>query len=366
MRPLLIVISAPSGAGKSTLCNRLLDRCEDIVYSVSCTTRAPRGGEVDGKNYFFMTPAAFEEKVRAGAFLEHALVHANHYGTLKEKVRTTMQQGQSILMDIDVQGARQVRDALASLPPNDLMSCGFLDIFIQPPTLEVLRARGYYDARLDVRLAGPEGHRRLVFECAAGPRYRIGKVTLTAPGVSLPTPAQIGLRTGEPARAETFPPREEGQREEQQANRHGGDERQVGLGLAADHVDERRECDDSRSHQRVTSPGDSFYREKDHGRQRGAEEGLRKSKGPVGQADELEKRQFRPEDVDGLGIEPFAADRFCSDLAGIAPPRVHPVVGFEHVAGDFAVMRFPRVPEAERAGIHQVEREDRGKYQPPH
>lgn len=141
MRPLLIVISAPSGAGKTTLCNRLLDGREDIIYSVSCTTRLARGGEVNGKSYYFITPAAFEEKVRADAFLEHALVHGNHYGTLKEKVYAAMQQGKSILMDIDVQGARQVRDSLAGLPPNDLISRGFVDIFIRPPSMEVLQAR---------------------------------------------------------------------------------------------------------------------------------------------------------------------------------------------------------------------------------
>lgn len=140
-KALLIVISAPSGAGKSTLCNRLLAQHENIVYSVSCTTRASRGGEVDGLNYYFLTTGAFEEKVGAGAFLEHALVHGNRYGTLKQTVRETMEQGRSILMDIDVQGARQVRETLAGLPPQDVMVCGFVDIFVHPPSLEELRRR---------------------------------------------------------------------------------------------------------------------------------------------------------------------------------------------------------------------------------
>lgn len=140
-KPLLIVLSAPSGAGKSTLCNRLLAEDPTIAYSVSCTTRAPRGGEVDGKSYHFLSPEVFEARVREGAFLEQALVHGNRYGTLKETVRTAMQNGKSILLDIDVQGTRQVRAALAGLPPTDLMVCGFVDIFIHPPSMAVLRAR---------------------------------------------------------------------------------------------------------------------------------------------------------------------------------------------------------------------------------
>lgn len=140
-KPLLIVISAPSGAGKSTLCDRLLAAHDDIAYSVSCTTRAPRGGEVDGVDYHFLTPEAFEQKVQAGAFLEHAQVHGNRYGTLKQTVRETLQRGGSLLMDIDVQGARQVRAALATLPSTDLMVQGFVDIFVHPPSLEELRRR---------------------------------------------------------------------------------------------------------------------------------------------------------------------------------------------------------------------------------
>jgi len=140
-KPLLIVISAPSGAGKSTLCERLLAAHGDMAYSVSCTTRAPRGGEVDGVHYHFLTSAAFEQKVQAGAFLEHAQVHGNRYGTLMQTVREAMQQGRSLLMDIDVQGARQVRAALATLPTTDLMVRGFVDIFVQPPSLDELRRR---------------------------------------------------------------------------------------------------------------------------------------------------------------------------------------------------------------------------------
>jgi len=141
VKPLLIVISAPSGAGKSTLCNRLLAIRPDITYSISCTTRAPRGGEIDGCHYFFMPPAAFAQKVADGDFLEHALVHGNHYGTLKQTVNEAMAQQRSVLLDIDVQGVRQVRDTLATMPPGHLMVDGFVDIFVHPPSMEELRMR---------------------------------------------------------------------------------------------------------------------------------------------------------------------------------------------------------------------------------
>ena len=140
-KSLLIVVAAPSGAGKSTLCDRVLANRDDIVYSVSCTTRPPRGHEVDGVDYHFLTEAAFEEKVAAGEFLEHATVHGNRYGTLKESVRLAMDSGKSVMMDIDVQGADQVRATLAELPRDDPMVEGFVDIFIMPPSVEELRRR---------------------------------------------------------------------------------------------------------------------------------------------------------------------------------------------------------------------------------
>lgn len=139
--PLLIVVSAPSGAGKSTLCDRVLADNSDIVYSVSCTTRAPRGQEVDGVDYYFLTPDVFAERVDAGDFLEHATVHSNSYGTLKETVRSAMDSGKSVMMDIDVQGAEQVREALKKMRPEDAMVRGFVDIFIKPPSIAELRQR---------------------------------------------------------------------------------------------------------------------------------------------------------------------------------------------------------------------------------
>ncbi len=140
-RPLLIVVSAPSGGGKSTLCDRLLSEFPDIVYSVSCTTREPRGAEVDGEDYFFMTPESFLERVGRGEFLEHALVHGHHYGTLLATVTEAFAEQQSVLMDIDVAGAAQVRDRVATLPADDPLRAGFLDLFIRAPSMTELRRR---------------------------------------------------------------------------------------------------------------------------------------------------------------------------------------------------------------------------------
>lgn len=139
--PQLIVLSAPSGAGKSTLCRALLAARPDLVYSVSCTTRAPRGQEEDGVSYHFMSRGEFERRIRAGAFLEYAEVHGNYYGTLIATVEAAMEAGNSVLMDIDVQGAAQVREGLQQLPDGHVMKEGFVDIFINPPSLDELRSR---------------------------------------------------------------------------------------------------------------------------------------------------------------------------------------------------------------------------------
>lgn len=141
MKPLLIVMSAPSGAGKSTLCDLLLQEFPEITYSVSCTTREPRGMEEDGIDYFFLSREAFQERVAAGQLLEHAVVHGNFYGTPADPVREAIAEGQSVLMDIDVAGAAQVREYLAALPETDPLKSGFVDIFIEPPSMEELRNR---------------------------------------------------------------------------------------------------------------------------------------------------------------------------------------------------------------------------------
>ena len=141
MKPLLIVISAPSGAGKTTLCDRLLQDYPEIAYSISCTTRPPRGAEEDGEDYYFLDKAEFARQVASGAFLEHAKVHGFDYGTLRAPVYEAFAEGHCVLMDIDVAGAAQVRASVAKLPPDNPMRSGFVDIFIRPPSLEALEKR---------------------------------------------------------------------------------------------------------------------------------------------------------------------------------------------------------------------------------
>jgi guanylate kinase len=129
---MLIVISAPSGAGKSTLCQRLLRDFSVIELSISCTTRSPRGDEKDGIHYFFLTREVFESKVRQKQFAEWAEVHGHLYGTSKEFIERIFAKNHSVLLDIDVQGADQLRQVY----PKDCLS-----IFIAPPSLQELEIR---------------------------------------------------------------------------------------------------------------------------------------------------------------------------------------------------------------------------------
>lgn len=140
-QPLLLVVSAPSGAGKSSLCSRLVEKFPEMIYSISCTTRAPRGGEQNGVHYHFLSEAEFSDRIARGEFLEHALVHGNRYGTLKQTVYDALVQGRDIIMDIDVQGAQQIRRACAAMCENDAIRQSFVDIFIAPPSIEELRRR---------------------------------------------------------------------------------------------------------------------------------------------------------------------------------------------------------------------------------
>lgn len=140
-KPLLVVLAAPSGAGKSTLCGMLLEEFPEFLYSVSCTTRKPRGAEVNGVSYFFLTEEQFRCRIDANEFLEYAVVHGNYYGTLKKTIADAMAAGRSVILDIDVEGAAQVRTIVLGLPDEDPMKAGYLDVFINAPSFEVLRSR---------------------------------------------------------------------------------------------------------------------------------------------------------------------------------------------------------------------------------
>jgi guanylate kinase len=132
---ILFVISAPSGAGKTTLVEALR-KTPNLFYSVSCTTRAPRRGELDAEHYQFLSNADFLAKLEAGDFLEHAEVHGDYYGTLREPVLTTLKNGLDVLIDIDTQGAATIRNC------DDLIIRQALtDVFIVPPDLDELRRR---------------------------------------------------------------------------------------------------------------------------------------------------------------------------------------------------------------------------------
>ncbi|NQW99453.1 guanylate kinase [bacterium] len=131
----LLVVSGPSGSGKTTLCRQLADSGE-AHYSISCTTRAPRPGEENGKDYHFLAEDAFRQRLAQGDFLEHALVHGNLYGSLKSEVVSYLHAGTDVVMDIDVQGANQVR----ACEDSDIHRA-LADLFVMPPSNEELFAR---------------------------------------------------------------------------------------------------------------------------------------------------------------------------------------------------------------------------------
>ena len=130
-RGLLIVLSGPPGAGKGTICSRLRAEMPNLTYSVSMTTRQPRVGEVEGVNYFFRDKEEFEELLKEDAFLEYAKVYDNYYGTPKKHVMDLLDQGKSVLLEIDIQGAMQVKERYSDA----------IFIYIVPPSLTELSAR---------------------------------------------------------------------------------------------------------------------------------------------------------------------------------------------------------------------------------
>jgi guanylate kinase len=134
VNPFPVILSAPSGGGKTTIAKALLARRRDLGYSVSCTTRAPRPGEVDGRDYRFLTRAEFLRKRESGEFAESAEVHGNLYGTLRSAVKEVLSGGRHVVMDIDVQGATQF---IRAFPDS-------VTVFVLPPSGDVLldRLRG--------------------------------------------------------------------------------------------------------------------------------------------------------------------------------------------------------------------------------
>jgi guanylate kinase len=127
----VFVITGPSGVGKGTLIERLLESVPGLELSVSATTRKPRPGEVDGRDYHFLAPEEFERRVAAGDFLEHATYSGNRYGTLRSEVDRRLATATSVVLEIELQGARQVR---AAMPES-------VQVFVAPPSPEALRER---------------------------------------------------------------------------------------------------------------------------------------------------------------------------------------------------------------------------------
>jgi len=127
----LYIISAPSGAGKTSLIKKLLPQVDNLMVSISHTTRAMRAGETDGKDYFFTEISTFKQQIQQGNFLEYAQVYDNFYGTAQSTVEANLSQGQDVILEIDWQGAQQIRQALPDT----------ISIFILPPSTEILKDR---------------------------------------------------------------------------------------------------------------------------------------------------------------------------------------------------------------------------------
>lgn len=134
----LIVLSGPSGVGKSTLVGKLREQLPNLEFSISCTTRAPRGTEQNGVEYYFLTREEFDKKRQNNEFIESADVFSNSYGTLKSEVIDRLKRGAQVVLDIDVQGALQIRKAAES---DDILKKTALFVMIAPPDLETLKTR---------------------------------------------------------------------------------------------------------------------------------------------------------------------------------------------------------------------------------
>ena len=133
-----LFVSGPSGAGKTTVCDKLLSQKQDLHFSISCTTRQPREGEVDGQDYYFISPKEFKDKVENDEFIEYAEVHDNYYGTLRTEVTDRVSKGEDVLIDIDVQGMKQIKEAMQA---DDLLKKCSTFVFIAPPSFTELENR---------------------------------------------------------------------------------------------------------------------------------------------------------------------------------------------------------------------------------
>lgn len=131
MKGRLLVVSGPSGAGKGSISKRIVEEVDDLIYSISMTTRTPRPDEINGKNYYFVTHAQFEQTIKENGFLEYAKVYGEFYGTPKAKVIELLEEGKDVVLEIDIQGAMNIRK---SYPKGVL-------IFILPPSMTELRKR---------------------------------------------------------------------------------------------------------------------------------------------------------------------------------------------------------------------------------
>jgi guanylate kinase len=136
--PLLIVISAPSGGGKTTLCQHILARHPGMARAITCTTRPPRPGEIEGRDYYFLDSAAFSQRLASGGFLEHATVYNHSYGIPKAEVLDKLRQGSDVLLNVDVQGAATVCGRAAQ---DAVLARALVTVFLTPASLAVLEAR---------------------------------------------------------------------------------------------------------------------------------------------------------------------------------------------------------------------------------